>query len=77
MPSCVRVFTDTRRSHLSKELPAWLPYARYAERKGVTTKTLDRWVAKGILPPPKRVNNRKYLDENIQPRQDRETEAAS
>jgi DNA-binding transcriptional MerR regulator len=47
-------------------------YRRYAERRGVTTKTLDRWVDAGILPEPDRINKRKYFDPNTEPRRDRD-----
>jgi DNA-binding transcriptional MerR regulator len=46
-----------------------------AKRRGVTTKTLDRWVEKGILSEPERINNRKYLDPDTEPRHDGERAA--
>ena len=52
-----------------------VPYRRYAERKRVSTKTLDRWVAAGILPKPDRINNRKYFPEGTEPRRDSERAA--
>jgi DNA-binding transcriptional MerR regulator len=33
------------------------------ERYSVTDRTIDRWLAAGILPPPMRINGRKYWDE--------------
>jgi len=50
-----------------KKREAW---RRYAERRGVSTRTLDRWVAAGILPAPEYINKRKYIDPDIEPRQD-------
>ena len=32
-------------------------HRRFAERRGVSTKTLDRWVEAGILPEPERIRN--------------------
>jgi len=36
-----------------------------AKRHGVSTRTLDRWVDKGIISPPAKIRGRKYgsLDE--------------
>jgi len=45
-------------------------WRQYAERRGVSTRTLDRWVAAGILPEPDRINGRKYIDPKIEPRAD-------
>ena len=49
-----------------------IPHRQYAEQKGVSTKTIDRWVADGILAKPVRINNRKYHEEGSEPRRDRE-----
>jgi DNA-binding transcriptional MerR regulator len=49
-----------------------LSHRRFAERRGVSTKTLDRWVVLGILPPPERINGRKYWNEETEPRRDGE-----
>ena len=46
------------------------PWRRYAERRGVSVRTLDRWVAKGILAPPEYIRGRKYADPNAEPRHD-------
>ena len=46
------------------------PHRRSAERLGVSTKTVDRWVEHGILPEPERIRGRKYWDPGTQPRQD-------
>ena len=45
-------------------------HRRFAERRGVSTKTLDRWVEAGILPEPERIRKRKYWDPNTEPRHD-------
>jgi len=42
----------------------------YAEQRGVSTRTLDRWVVTGRLPPPEYINGRKYIDPDTEPRQD-------
>jgi predicted DNA-binding transcriptional regulator AlpA len=52
-----------------------VPHRRYAERHGVSTKTIDRWVADGILPEPTRINARKYFEEGTEPRRDSERAA--
>jgi DNA-binding transcriptional MerR regulator len=41
-----------------------------ARRLGVSPKTLDRWVTKGIISPPSYVNGRKYGDADEEPRLD-------
>jgi len=43
-----------------------------ARRYGVSPKTLDRWVTKGIISPPDYVNGRKYGDADEEPRLDAE-----
>ena len=48
----------------------WDPWRTYAEKKGVSTKTLDRWVEAGILQPPKIIRGRKYQNRNVEPRRD-------
>jgi predicted DNA-binding transcriptional regulator AlpA len=52
-----------------------IPHRRYAEAHGVSTKTIDRWVADGILPEPTRINARKYFQEGTEPRHDGESAA--
>ncbi|HKF07594.1 MAG TPA: hypothetical protein VKB89_02585 [Xanthobacteraceae bacterium] len=44
---------------MSKKLPTRV----MSERYGVCVKTLERWTAAGILPPPIIINKRKYWDE--------------
>jgi hypothetical protein len=46
------------------------PWRRHAERHGVSTRTLDRWVAAGILAEPERINGRKFGDPDREPRRD-------
>jgi hypothetical protein len=46
------------------------PWRRLAEKYGVSTKTLDRWAARGIIDPPERINKRKYGDLDAEPRAD-------
>jgi hypothetical protein len=37
-----------------------LPHSAKARQQGVSTRTLDRWVEEGRLPPPDYVAGRKY-----------------
>jgi hypothetical protein len=48
------------------------PWRRLAKRQGVSTRTLDRRVAAGVLPPPIRIKGRKYGDPDVMPRCDGE-----
>jgi predicted site-specific integrase-resolvase len=48
------------------------PHRRFAERHGVSTRTVDRWVKAGRLPEPERINNRKYWPSDVEPRRDGE-----
>jgi DNA-binding transcriptional MerR regulator len=48
------------------------PWRKYAERRGVSTRTLDRWVEDGILDPPEKINGRKYTSPDAEPRRDDE-----
>jgi DNA-binding transcriptional MerR regulator len=53
------------------------PARKYAERHGVTVRTVDRWVEKGVVDPPIRIRNRKYFEEGTEPRLDQQnTETA-
>ena len=47
-----------------------LTHRRKADQLGVSGRTLDRWVAAGIIDAPTYVNGRKFHDEDSQPRQD-------
>jgi DNA-binding transcriptional MerR regulator len=48
----------------------------FAERHGVSPRTIDRWTRAGLLPKPIRINKRKYWSPSTQPRRDAETAAA-
>jgi hypothetical protein len=50
-----------------KQKEAW---TRKAQRHGVCTRTLDRWVEQGIIDPPIRVRGRKYGNADEEPRAD-------
>jgi hypothetical protein len=41
-----------------------------AKRFGVTLRTLDRWVEKGLISPPEYIRGRKYGDPDEEPRLD-------
>jgi predicted site-specific integrase-resolvase len=53
-----------------KPLPQLEPHRRKAERLGVSTRTLDRWVDAGIVDKPTYINGRKYHRPNTEPRRD-------
>jgi predicted DNA-binding transcriptional regulator AlpA len=42
------------------------------QRYGVVDKTIDRWVATGVLPEPTRINGNRYWDEEEVEQRDRE-----
>ena len=44
-----------------------LSFSRFAQLHGVSPKTLDRWVQKGILPQPTYVCGRKFFDAGVVP----------
>jgi hypothetical protein len=46
------------------------PWPQHAERHGVSTRTLDRWVEARVIPPPDYIRGRKYGDPTIEPRRD-------
>ena len=46
------------------------PWRKIAEKHGISTKTLDRWAAAGIVDPPEKINKRKYGDPDAEPRLD-------
>jgi hypothetical protein len=56
----------------SKKTPPQLreSHSHKARSLDVCTRTLDRWVAAGILPEPERINGRKYWPLNVEPRRD-------
>jgi hypothetical protein len=41
-----------------------------AKRHGVSTRTLDRWVDKGVIDPPEYIRGRKYGSSDEEPRLD-------
>jgi hypothetical protein len=45
-------------------------HRQYAERHGVSTRTVDRWSEDGILPEPIRIRTRKYWPTDVEPRHD-------
>jgi predicted DNA-binding transcriptional regulator AlpA len=51
--------------------PGLLTHRRFADKCGVATKTIDRWTEAGILPPPVRINTRKYWPDTVAPRADK------
>lgn len=53
-----------------KIAPQHETHAQLAQRQGVTTKTLDRWVDVGVLPEPLRIHGRKYWPRGIEPQRD-------
>jgi predicted site-specific integrase-resolvase len=48
------------------------PKRKFAERYGVTVRTVDRWVDDGVIDPPKRIKNREYFPIGTEPRFDAE-----
>jgi predicted site-specific integrase-resolvase len=34
--------------------------SKAAKMRGVSTRTLDRWIAAGLIPKPEKINGRKY-----------------
>jgi DNA-binding transcriptional MerR regulator len=60
-----------------KSLRRLEPARKKAERHGVTVRTLNRWEAEGIIDPAVRIHNRKYYEEENEPRLDQNTEAVS
>lgn len=43
---------------------------KYAERQGVSTKTIERWVRKGIVKEPLTINGHHYHDPDDKPHRD-------
>jgi DNA-binding transcriptional MerR regulator len=48
-------------------------HRQFAERHGVSTRTVDRWSEDGILPEPVRIRGRKYWPSTVEPQRDGET----
>jgi hypothetical protein len=46
------------------------PWPKKAKRHGVSTRTLDRWAAAGIISKPEKINGRKYGLAEEEPRGD-------
>jgi hypothetical protein len=46
------------------------PTRQVAQRCGVSVKTVKRWGATGILPPPIKVNGRDYHERGVMPQRD-------
>jgi len=53
--------------NLGKRRESW---PAKAKRYGVTLRTLDRWVEKGLISPPEKIRGRKYGDPDEEPRLD-------
>jgi hypothetical protein len=49
-----------------------VPWSQFAAAHGVTTRTLDRWVTREIIPGAQYINGRKYLPADVEPRRDDE-----
>ena len=58
---------STGRSKLTRKLTMRL----LCERYGICDRTVDRWTASGILPPPMRINKIRYWDEGEIERRER------
>jgi hypothetical protein len=59
-----------KRKRKSKEPKRRESWPKKAARHGVCTRTLDRWVEKGIIDKPMIVRGRKYGDADEEPRHD-------
>jgi hypothetical protein len=46
------------------------PIRKFAERWGVSVRTVKRWAESGVVDPPERINGRNYLPEDAEPRRD-------
>ena len=62
---------------MSEQSPTREPKRRFAERWGVSTRTIDRWVQDGLLEEPEVINGRAYFRTDARPRGSRATEAAA
>jgi hypothetical protein len=58
-----------KRKNKNKRQEAWKDYA---DRRGVTIRTLNRWLDLGIIPESEvtRIRGRKYIDPEFEPRSD-------
>ena len=46
---------------------AKLSFSAFARLHGVSPKTLDRWIERGVLPAPTYISGRKYFDVDVVP----------
>jgi predicted site-specific integrase-resolvase len=58
-----------------KSRSALQPVRKFADRHGVSVRTVDRWAEAGIIPRPQIIRGRKYLPEGTEPLRDRESVA--
>lgn len=58
------------REKIKKQKRGFLSSVNLAEKFDVTVRTIDRWEAAGIIPRAKRINKRRYWDEDTEPRVD-------
>jgi DNA-binding transcriptional MerR regulator len=56
---------------MAGEQKRFVTHSQKAAQWSVSTRTVDRWVATGILPPPTYINGRKYHHADAAPRHDR------
>ena len=59
--------TQPKKKKRNKRRVSW---RHYAEARGVSVWTLDRWAAAGIIPTPGYIRKRKYIDPETEPRRD-------
>jgi predicted site-specific integrase-resolvase len=43
------------------------PKRQKAEQCGVSVRTMDRWIAAGIMPQPLKINGRDYFPDDVMP----------
>jgi DNA-binding transcriptional MerR regulator len=46
------------------------PIRKFAEKWGVSVRTVKRWGESGIIDPPEVINGRNYVPEDAEPRRD-------
>jgi DNA-binding transcriptional MerR regulator len=58
--------TEIRQRPPKQKVPAGklIPRTAYAQQKGISPRTLDRWVEQGIVEPPIDINGRKYFGDS-------------
>ena len=54
----------TSRNHLVLPQERMLPMGQICKRYGVTDRTIDRWLERGVLPAPIRINRFRYWRES-------------